>query len=119
MLYVKTKKKDLYKAVRSLKRLVAKRLKVRRATEPEFEETFIRKQCFGRFTFRGDATSVKKLLEDRGFEAVIGMAADQKRIRMTKTFTYRGQVHTARVVIYPDMKKLVIAAMTEPEPAPY
>jgi hypothetical protein len=116
VLYVKTKKKDLHKAVKALKRLVAKRLKVKRTTEPEFEESFVRKQCFGRFTFKGDARSIEKLFEDRGFTAVIGMAADQKRIRLTKTFAYRGQVYTARVTIYPDMKRLAIIAMAESQP---
>lgn len=119
MLYVKTKKNDLHKAVKALKRLVAKRLTVRRHSDPQFEESFLKKQCYGRFTYKGDAASIRKLFEDRGFTAAVGMAADQKRIRLTKTFTYRGQVYTARVVIYPDMKRLAILAMAEPEPAPF
>jgi hypothetical protein len=116
VVYVRTKRKDLHKAVKALKRLVAKRLKVKRFAEPEFEETFVRKQCFGRFTFKGDAMAIKKLFEERGFGAAVGMAADQQRIRLTKTFTYRRQVCTATVVIYPDMKRLAIIARTEPEP---
>lgn len=102
--------------MQSLKRLVSRKLKVRRFEEPVFEESFIRKQCFGRFTFNGDALSVQRLFEERGFMAVVGMAADQRRVRLTKTFNYNGQVYTARVVIYPDLKRLAIIAMCEPEP---
>jgi hypothetical protein len=66
---------------------------------------------------QGDALSITRLLEERGFTAVVGMAADQKRVRLTKTFSYKGQVCTARVTIYPDMKKLVIIAMAESTPS--
>lgn len=117
MLYIKTKKNDLYKAVKTLKRLVSRKLKVRRFHDPVFEESFVKKQCFGRFTFKGDALPVKKLLEERGFKAVVGKAADQQRIRLSKVFTYKGQVYTARVTIYPDLKRLIIIAMAEPEAA--
>ena len=116
MMFVKTKRKDLHNAMQSLKRLVSRRLKVRRFEDPVFEETFIRKQCLGRFTFKGDAMSTQKLFEDRGFNAVVGMAADQRRVRLTKAFKYNGQVYTARVVIYPDLKRLHIIALCEPEP---
>lgn len=115
-MFVKTKRKDLHKAMQSLKRLVSRRLKVRRSEDPVFEETFVRRQCLGRFTFKGDALSTQKLFEDRGFNAVVGMAADQRRVRLTKTFNYNGQVYTARVVIYPDLKRLHIIALCEPEP---
>jgi hypothetical protein len=117
VLYVKTKRKDLHTAVKALKRLVSKRLKMKRHSDPQFEETFVRRQCMGRFTFKGDAQCIQKLLEEKGFVAAVGMAADQKRIRLTKMFTYRGLVYTARVTIYPDMKRLAIIAMAEPEPA--
>lgn len=119
MLYVKTKRKDLHKAVKALRRLVAKRLTIKRHKEPEFEESFIRKRCFGRFTFKGDAMAVKKIFEEKGFTAVVGVVADQSRMRLTKTFTYRGLVYTARVTIYPDMKRLILTAMAESEPAPF
>jgi hypothetical protein len=115
-MFVKTKRKDLHNAMQSLRRLVSQRLKVRRFEDPVFEETFIRKQCLGRFTFKGDARSTQKLFEGRGFQAVVGMAADQQRVRLTKTFNYNGQVYTARVVIYPDLKRLHIIALCEPEP---
>ena len=115
MLHIKTRKQDLHKAIKSLKRLVAKRLKIRRHSEPEFEENFVRKQCLGKFTFKGDARSVEKLFEQRGFVATVGVVADQSRIRLTKTFSYKGKVYTARVTIYPDLQKLVIIAMAEHE----
>lgn len=102
--------------MQSLKRLVSRKLKIRRFEEPVFEESFVRKQCFGRFTFQGAASGVQQLFEERGFTCVVGMAADQRRVRMTKTFNYNGQVYTARVVIYPDLKRLAIIAMAEPEP---
>lgn len=119
MTFAKTKRKDLHKAMQALRRLISTKLKIRRFSEPVFEQTILKKQWNGRFTFKGDASGVQKLFEQRGFSVVVGMAADQHRIRMTKTFTSRSIVYTARVVIYPDMKRVILIVRAELESAPF
>ncbi len=115
MFYLRTKRKDLHKAIKNLKRLISRKLRLRRERDPEFQESYARKRCYQRFSFRGQAVALKDSFLNKGFDLEVGEVANEERIRLTKTFVHTGLVYTARVTIYPGMKRLAISTSAEYE----